>query len=64
MARVRAAGSTRLIAGSVITSLAVSLGTLAFARLLHVDLGAALPAALGAIAGAVFAARVRVDGLL
>ncbi|MGD8496795.1 MAG: hypothetical protein PVF05_11435 [Gemmatimonadales bacterium] len=57
--RMRAGGLARLVIGSVIASLAVSLGMLAFAGLLGVELGAALPAASGAIAGALFAARLR-----
>jgi hypothetical protein len=63
VARVRGAWWVRLILGSVITSLAVSLGMLAFAGLLGVELGAALPAASGAVAGAVFAARLRLGRL-
>lgn len=57
--RIRAGELARLVIGSVIASLAVSLGMLAFAGLLGVELGAALPAASGAIAGALFAARLR-----
>jgi hypothetical protein len=41
-------------------SLAVSLGMLAVAGLPGIELGAALPVASGAVAGALLAARLRV----
>jgi hypothetical protein len=52
---------TALIAEAVVVALVISLGTLWGGRLLGVELGAAIPAALGAAGAAVFAARARLN---
>ena len=51
--------STRVYIGSALVALAISLGTVWGAALFGVQLGAALPAALGAVAAATFAVSTR-----
>ena len=48
-----------LIVGSIITAVAISLGMVGGMHLLGLDINPAIPAAMGAAAGAVFAARQR-----
>ena len=49
----------RLIIGSVVTALAISLGMVWILRVFDFEIGPAIPAAVGAIGAAVFAARMR-----
>jgi hypothetical protein len=51
--------ATTLVLAAILVALAISLGTIWGARLLGVDPGAALPAALGGAGAAIFAARSR-----
>lgn len=48
-----------LIVGSIITALAISLGMVGGMHLLGLGINPAIPAAVGAVGGAVFAARQR-----
>jgi hypothetical protein len=50
------AGYVRLVIGSAITALLVSLGTVAGMSLFRLEVNAAIPAALGAVAAATYAA--------
>ena len=52
-------GFTKLMAGSVLTALAISLGMVGILRLLDFTVNPALPATLGAVGAAVFVARMR-----
>ena len=49
----------KLMVGSVVTALAISLGMISILRAFDFSVGSAIPAPLGAIGAAVFAARLR-----
>jgi hypothetical protein len=49
----------KLIAGSVIAALSISLGTVAVASLMSITLPSAIPAALAAVGAATYAAAMR-----
>lgn len=50
-----------LVAGSVVTALAISLGMVGILALIEFPVNPALPAAFGAIGAALFAARMKAD---
>ena len=50
-------GLPRLVVGCALAALAVSLGTVGVLRLLHFEIDAVIPAVLGALAAAAFAAK-------
>lgn len=52
-------GFTKLMAGSVLTAVAISLGMVGLLHLFDFTVNPALPATLGAVGAAVFAARLR-----